>query len=62
MAYKVNKKICIGCGACVDSCPEEAIALGEEDDLACIDPEKCARCGLCASLCPQEAIEEVEEE
>ncbi|NLY39062.1 MAG: 4Fe-4S binding protein [Firmicutes bacterium] len=61
MAYKVNKGICIGCGACVDTCPEGAIYISEEDDLAEIDPEKCARCGLCASMCPQEAIEEVDE-
>ncbi|HPU02141.1 MAG: 4Fe-4S binding protein [Firmicutes bacterium] len=61
MAYKVNKDICIGCGACMDSCAEEAISMTEED-VAYIDPKKCARCGVCASLCPQEAIEEVDEE
>jgi ferredoxin len=59
--FKVNQDICIGCGACLDTCSEEAISITEED-VASIDPDKCARCGLCASLCPQEAIEEHEEE
>jgi len=27
MAAKVNEEKCIGCGACVGVCPQEAIAL-----------------------------------
>jgi ferredoxin len=59
--YKVNEELCIGCGACIDVCPEEAISMNEED-IAHIDPETCERCGLCASICAQEAIEELDDE
>ena len=50
--FKVNQDICIGCGACLDTCSEEAISITEED-VASIDPDKCARCGLCAAFAPR---------
>lgn len=49
----VNKDQCVGCGACVGVCPNEAITLGETAD---VDPEKCIGCGTCASTCPTESI------
>lgn len=61
MVFKVDESLCIGCGICVEICPESAIGLTKED-VARIDPEKCASCGACADICPQEAIEELEAE
>ena len=51
----VNKEKCIGCGACVATCPVEAIEL--VDSKAQINKEKCVSCGACQGTCPVEAIE-----
>jgi electron transfer flavoprotein alpha subunit len=45
---------CVGCGACLPSCPYGAITL--QDNLAIIDDEKCTLCGACVSSCGFEAI------
>lgn len=52
----VNKDKCIGCGACVDMCPVQAITL--VDGKASINPDICVSCGSCAGGCPENAIEE----
>ncbi|SHJ52016.1 4Fe-4S binding protein [Parasporobacterium paucivorans] len=52
MAAKANSK-CVGCGACVRSCPVDAITT--EDSKAVISDE-CVECGACISACPQRAI------
>lgn len=53
MSYKVTDE-CLGCGTCMDSCPNEAIV--EEEDACRIDPEKCQDCGICVDSCPTGAI------
>jgi Fe-S-cluster-containing hydrogenase component 2 len=40
---------CIGCHFCFYSCPQSAIAWG--DDKYEIDQSKCIGCGTCASVC-----------
>ena len=50
---------CIGCGACVEKCPENAIPeslIGYISGLAEIDEEKCTGCGECVQYCEHEAI------
>ena len=54
MAYRISDG-CLGCGTCMDSCPNDAIIEG---DAYQIDPEKCESCGTCADLCPAGAIVE----
>ncbi|MCK8827240.1 4Fe-4S binding protein [Natroniella acetigena] len=46
---------CVACGVCVDECPVEAIAEG--DDKYEVSDE-CVDCGVCVDSCPVEAIEE----
>ena len=45
---------CFGCGACVATCPVEAITL--KDGVAVVDPSKCINCGACTATCPVGAI------
>ncbi len=51
---EVAEADCIGCEACVDPCPVEAITM--RDDLAVIDAKACIGCGLCVSECPTGAM------
>ena len=50
----VKESECVGCGACVDVCPEGAITC---DDIAVIDASKCIDCGACIDECPSSALE-----
>ncbi len=50
---------CIGCGACVEKCPTNAIPeslVGYISGLAEIDEVKCTGCGECIQTCSHEAI------
>ncbi len=43
--------LCVGCGACVLSCPTQALQMiDRRPDLI---PEKCIRCGTCYVRCPR---------
>lgn len=54
MVAKVDKEKCVGCGTCVDACPEAAIEL--VDDFAKVDEDRCQECGDCVAACPTEAM------
>jgi hypothetical protein len=45
---------CIGCGACVNACPEKAISI--ENGRAKVHNSKCFGCGTCVDVCPKKAI------
>ncbi|HHT74631.1 MAG TPA: 4Fe-4S binding protein [Methanomassiliicoccaceae archaeon] len=55
MAVKIKAEDCVGCGACEDVCPQEAIKV---NDVAEVDAEKCVDCGACIDECPNSAIVE----
>ena len=55
MAVKIDEGKCIGCGACIDSCPVEALYM--EGEKAKCKEDVCVDCGACISACPVEAIE-----
>lgn len=54
MAVEISKKLCIGCGLCVNTCPVDALDLVE--GYAVVDVEKCIDCGACVTVCPTKAI------
>ena len=54
MAVTIDKEKCTGCGACVETCPVEALKL--VDDKATVDSDTCIDCGSCVDECPVEAI------
>lgn len=51
-----NKNICVGCGTCVNICPNGAISI-YKGLYATVDPDKCEGCGKCAGMCSTWSIE-----
>lgn len=49
--YDADK--CIGCGKCVEACPERAIS--KENDFF-VDRALCSQCFKCAGICPSTAL------
>ena len=49
-------KKCIGCGACVEACPEKALSLSAEKGIQ-IRRDLCTGCGKCVEVCPSKAME-----
>lgn len=60
----LEKEKCVGCGACVNICPTNAICF-EEDEWgyyrATVKGEKCVNCGKCSSICPAISLPEKQE-
>ncbi len=60
MAYRIDKTVCIACGACEPVCPVDCISVGD-DGIRVIAEADCTSCGACAEVCPVECISEVQE-
>jgi 2-oxoglutarate ferredoxin oxidoreductase subunit delta len=58
----VDKRLCKGCGICVEFCPKKVLEMGHEmDERGFHAPEApreedCSLCGLCELYCPDFAI------
>ena len=50
----LNSANCMGCGFCLEGCPEGAVYFNEQGKIY-YDRSKCMACGVCARLCPTEA-------
>ncbi|HPS62680.1 MAG TPA: glycyl-radical enzyme activating protein [Bacteroidales bacterium] len=50
-----NRSRCIGCGTCVEACPEKALRLTAQGIVT--DSTRCTQCGHCAEVCPSLALE-----
>jgi ferredoxin len=47
---------CTQCGACVTSCPVQALARNPENQHIGFDQDKCIGCGICVKVCPPRAM------
>jgi len=54
MAVKVDESSCIGCGICVDGCPQEALEISS--GVCVVNDALCIDCGICTGECPQDAL------
>ena len=57
MAVKVDQDTCIGCGACVGTCPAVALDFNEDGKAEC-NTDVCIGCLACTGVCPVNAIYE----
>lgn len=50
---------CIGCGACVRTCPSRLIRIENTEDerIVMFSSGRCIYCGRCAAACPEKAIQ-----
>jgi len=51
----IDQELCTGCGDCVDSCPEGALAM-KKGRAVIAYPDDCQYCGNCEELCQVGAI------
>lgn len=50
-----NKSMCVGCNACKNICPRNAINMIEDEEgflYPKVNREFCSNCGLCETVCP----------
>ena len=53
----VDAQKCIGCGACVTTCPMDVFRMNDKTKKSAITyPEDCQICRMCCAYCPKQAI------
>lgn len=52
----INEAMCIGCGSCVDACPEKSVLGLIAGKAHLITPSACIGHGACAKACPTHSI------
>lgn len=55
--YRKCPYACLGLGDCVNVCPQGAVSIDPQKNVAIVDREKCTGCGLCVAGCPRNLIE-----
>ncbi len=62
--YGCSGEMCVGCGVCVDACPDSCIHLESGlsksgktfSEVYSIDLARCCYCGLCTEACPTDSL------
>lgn len=54
----VTGETCTACEACIEACPDNAIALNQRMETPVIDGSRCMHCGRCVQVCPSGTIAE----
>ena len=52
-----NEEKCTQCGACVTTCPTQALAIDLETREVSFISDRCIACELCVPVCPPRAME-----
>ncbi len=54
----IDSTKCMGCGACANACPPNALFITETDEAVILNyfVGRCIFCGRCADVCPTRAI------
>ncbi len=47
---------CMGLCTCVNSCPNQSVAICKDTGASLVDREKCTSCGACVAACPKKII------
>ena len=53
--FTVEKKACVGCGACMQHCPTSSIKMNKDEEgfwYPQINEKLCINCGQCMQVCP----------
>ena len=53
---KIDEQLCIGCGDCVDMCPQKILYIDDDGICRVTDHQKCDRLRSCERICTAEAI------
>ncbi len=54
---KIDERLCVGCGVCVDTCPMDVIRFNDKKKRAYVAyAADCMSCFLCEEDCPRDAI------
>ncbi len=60
MKIIVDEELCVGCGICVEMCPEDVLEL-KDDICVVVNPDNCIECEACQVNCEYDAIECIED-
>lgn len=58
----IDTDTCIGCGICVDACPQEVLEINGDGVAEVVNEEACIACGDCLDECAMGAITEISED
>jgi ferredoxin len=53
---EVDAGVCTGCGACVERCQVDAVAVDDRGNNALVNLDRCIGCGNCIVTCPAGAM------
>lgn len=52
----INASLCVGCGTCIDACPEKGTLVLDGGKAILANAQSCVSHGKCAEVCPTQAI------